>query len=118
MVDKKLRMAVFALHPIQYQAPIFRQIAIKKAFELTVLYGEDIGVRDFFQSEFAKSIVWDIPLLEGYNYKFFKNLRLLNNNIFLSRVNLGLFTEILFGKYSMLVSFLINAYQISGPAVI
>ena len=79
MVEKKLRMAVFALHPIQYQAPIFRQIAIKKAFELTVLYGEDIGVRDFFQLEFSKSIVWDIPLLEGYNYKFFKNLRLLKN---------------------------------------
>lgn len=101
-------MAVFALHPIQYQAPIFRQIALTKAFDLTVLYGDDVGVRDFFQEEFSKSIIWDIPLLEGYNYKFFKNIRVFQKINFFSRMNFGLFSEILFGEYDVV---LIHGYE-------
>jgi glycosyltransferase involved in cell wall biosynthesis len=104
----KLMLAIYALHPIQYQAPIFRKVASSGEFDLTVLYGDDVGIRNFHQIEFSQSIVWDIPLLDGYKYKIMRNFKLLNRLPFFSRVNFGLIKEILFGKYDII---LIHGYE-------
>lgn len=68
-----LRIGVLTTHPIQYQVPWFRLLANKPHIDLHVLYcmqpnatqqGDGFGVK--FQ--------WDIPLLDGYSYRFLDNV--------------------------------------------
>jgi glycosyltransferase involved in cell wall biosynthesis len=68
-----LRLGVLATHPIQYQVPWFRALAAERSLDLTVFYcllpnprqqGVDFGV------EFE----WDVPLLDGYQYKVLSNV--------------------------------------------
>jgi len=69
------KLAIVSSHPIQYNAPLFRQLS----------GGQEVGVRVFytweqsqagrkFDPDFGKDIEWDIPLLEGYEYQFVKNI--------------------------------------------
>jgi len=67
------RFAILASHPIQYQAPLFRKLAEHPEIDLVVYYGCDYGIADRAQPGIGKAMVWDIPLLEGYPYKFLKN---------------------------------------------
>jgi len=68
------KLAIISSHPIQYNAPLFASMAEKGEFELRVFYtwGED-AVHPKFDPDFGKVIKWDIPLLNGYFYKFLKN---------------------------------------------
>ena len=70
----KRRLAIITSHPIQYNVPLFALIAQEPNIELMVFYtwGEkSLGAK--YDPDFKKKIEWDIPLLEGYNYKFIKN---------------------------------------------
>lgn len=60
-------------HPIQYFAPLYQEIAKNKNFELTVLYGTVATTKGTIDKQFGVKVKWDIPLLEGYYYKVFKN---------------------------------------------
>ena len=42
-------------------------------FDLLVLYCSDENVKGHVDKGFGVEVKWDIPLLEGYNYKFLKN---------------------------------------------
>ncbi len=59
-------------HPIQYNVSLFRYLTIN-GINLEVIYLSNFGVKPSFDKEFNKTIKWDIPLLEGYNFIFFKN---------------------------------------------
>ena len=37
-------------------------------------YCSDFSIKGGYDREFGLNVKWDIPLLEGYEYKFFKNL--------------------------------------------
>ena len=70
-----VRLAIVTSHPIQYYAPLFRSLAqsgevLPRVF-FTWSQTEAGPVRD---AEFGRSISWDIPLLEGYEYEFVKNI--------------------------------------------
>jgi len=67
---KKIRVAIFNTHPIQYYAPIWRKLAGFADFELTVYYGSDFSVRGYRDREFETEVLWDVPLLEGYESRF------------------------------------------------
>src|ERR1039458_1892344 len=69
---RKLRLAYFVSHPIQYQAPLLRRIAEESDIDLTVFFSSDISVRGQGYSDggFGVPVKWDIPLLEGYKYEF------------------------------------------------
>lgn len=60
-------------HPIQYFAPLYQEIANNKNFELTVLYGTVATTQGTIDKQFGVKVKWDIPLLEGYHYRVFKN---------------------------------------------
>lgn len=66
----RVRLAVLATHPVQYQAPLLRRIAQEPDIELTVLYGSDMSVRPFFDPGFTATIAWDASLLDGYAHEF------------------------------------------------
>ena len=59
-------------HPIQYFAPLIKQLTEASFCECTVLYCEDT-TQGYFDAEFGKRINWDIPLLDGYHYLFLRN---------------------------------------------
>jgi len=64
------RLAAVTSHPVQYQAPLFRQLADHEAVALTVFYGDDRSVAGEIDPEFGVRVQWDRPLLEGYRYVF------------------------------------------------
>jgi glycosyltransferase involved in cell wall biosynthesis len=65
-----LRLAYFVSHPIQYQAPLLRLIAAEPDIELKVFFYSDFSVKAYRDLGFGQTIEWDIPLTEGYDYKF------------------------------------------------
>lgn len=57
-------------HPIQYQAPLLKKIAEIDGVDLSVIFFSDFSTKNYTDVEFKQQIKWDVPLLEGYKYKF------------------------------------------------
>ncbi|HLZ89181.1 MAG TPA: hypothetical protein VKQ52_18120, partial [Puia sp.] len=73
MTKPSFRLAIVSTHPIQYNAPWFRELASK--IELMVFYTwsqSKEGAK--YDPGFGRVITWDIPLLEGYPYTFVENI--------------------------------------------
>lgn len=68
-----MRIAYVTSHPIQYQAPLFRLLAKEPGVDLEVLFGHDHGVKASYDPGFGRVVQFDVPLLEGYSYKFLAN---------------------------------------------
>jgi len=68
------RIAVLVTHPIQYFAPLFRTLAAQPGLDLTVYYESRRGTVPLVDPGFGKAYTWDIPLLEGYPYKYLPGL--------------------------------------------
>jgi glycosyltransferase involved in cell wall biosynthesis len=64
------RLAYFVSHPIQYQAPLLRQIAADSEIYLKVFFYSDFSLKEYKDKEFGQTIKWDIPLTEGYDHEF------------------------------------------------
>ena len=73
--QRKLRLAYFVTHPIQYQAPMLRRIAAEPDIDLKVFFSSDLSVRGYVDQGFGVRVEWDTPLLEGYNYEFLPLIR-------------------------------------------
>ena len=69
-MSRRIRLAVFASHPIQYQAPIWRGLARRAEVDLLVHYFSDTSVRGGVDPGFGVPVAWDQPLLEGYQTVF------------------------------------------------
>ncbi|MES2848592.1 MAG: glycosyltransferase family 4 protein [Bacteroidota bacterium] len=69
------RLAIVSTHPIQYNAPLFQLLAANDIVSIKVFYtwGESV-LSNKFDPGFGKNIEWDIPLLQGYDYSFVKNI--------------------------------------------
>ena len=68
----KQKIAIITTHPIQYYAPQFKLLA--KQIEIRVFYTWGEASIEKFDPGFGKKVEWDIPLLEGYDYQFLKNI--------------------------------------------
>lgn len=74
-VPRRFRLAVLNSHPIQYFAPLYRQIAATGDIDLTVYYCSKQGLdRGFVDPGFGREVIWNLPLLEGYRHVFLPNL--------------------------------------------
>ncbi len=69
---QKKRLAIISTHPIQYNAPLFRLLT--QTIDLKVFYTWSQAQESVADKEFGRKIVWDIPLLEGYDYEFIENI--------------------------------------------
>ncbi len=83
-------------HPIQYNAPWIRLLAERRNIEVKVFYTwGNLENEVKFDTGFKKNIVWDIPLLSGYDYEFVENTaRKRNKGGYSSIVNPGLVNKI------------------------
>ena len=69
------RLAIVTTHPIQYNAPWFKLLAAEPGLSIKVFYTwEQSQKNEKYDPGFGKVIGWDIPLLEGYDYTFVKNI--------------------------------------------
>jgi glycosyltransferase involved in cell wall biosynthesis len=69
------KIALIISHPIQYYSPLFALLDKESEFELLVFYTWGKGsIGSKYDPDFGKLIEWDIPLLEGYNYKIVTNI--------------------------------------------
>lgn len=73
MPESKKKFIFLLSHPIQYFSPLFQQMAKEENIDLLVLYCSDENVKGHIDKGFGVEVKWDIPLLEGYDYKFLKN---------------------------------------------
>jgi len=68
------KLAVIITHPIQYYAPLFKLLSERNKIQIKVFYTWEQAKEKVFDKKFGKEIKWDIPLLEGYDYIFVKNI--------------------------------------------
>jgi glycosyltransferase involved in cell wall biosynthesis len=100
-----VRLAIVVTHPIQYFSPLFRRLAERPEIRLTVLYGDLVGAKPYKDPGFGRTLAWDIPLLEGYQYKALKNYWPGRVEGSLSFLSPGVIPEIRKGHFDMVVSF-------------
>lgn len=74
-ITRRLRLAYVVSHPIQYQAPLLRRLALEPDIDLTVLFGSDLSTRTYRDQGFGVDVSWDTPLLEGYRSRVLPALR-------------------------------------------
>ena len=67
-------LVVIETHPIQYHAPVYRELQTNRGIPVTVIYGSDFSIAGYRDDEFGTTFAWDTDLLSGYT------------SIFLSRV--------------------------------
>ncbi|MDI9630042.1 MAG: glycosyltransferase family 4 protein [Acidobacteriota bacterium] len=68
--ERRLRLALVVSHPIQYFAPLYREVAAAGESELRVFFCSDWGVRAYHDPLYGREVEWDVPLLEGYEHEF------------------------------------------------
>src|SRR6185437_9098032 len=72
--DRLKKIAIITTHPIQYNAPFFKLLAESETVRPKIFYTWDESVlQNKYDPDFERSIDWDIPLLEGYEYEFLQN---------------------------------------------
>lgn len=68
-------LTIVTTHPIQYQVPIWRELARRDRVPFEVIFLCDHGYRESLDSDLGVSFSWDIDLLDGYNSRFVKKGR-------------------------------------------
>lgn len=97
-----IKLAYIVSHPIQYQAPLLRLIAERQNIDLTVFFLSNISVRDYKDQGFGEKIKWDIPLLDGYRYKFLPSIGSKDRLSFCQPHSYGLTGCLKAGKFDVL----------------
>lgn len=100
---KKYKLAILTSHPIQYQVPLFKELAAYHKIDLMVYFCCDYGIKGKKDSGFGKVFKWDIPLIEGYKYKFLKDYSLSPKPSFWGQINPGIISEFKKNKYDGVV---------------
>lgn len=67
-----MRLAVLTSHPIQYYAPLFRELA--RRMDLIVYFAHRATPRQQADAGFGEAFEWDVDLLEGYESVFLRNV--------------------------------------------
>ena len=70
-----MRIAALYSHPVQYTAPLFRELSSRPGVEFKAYFLSRAGVDDVFDEGFRRTISWDVPLLDGYESEFLPNRR-------------------------------------------
>ncbi len=73
--SEPIRLAILSTHPIQYYAPLFKQLTLSGRVQPRVFFTwEQSGAGAVHDPGFSRRIEWDIPLLEGYESQFVPNV--------------------------------------------
>jgi glycosyltransferase involved in cell wall biosynthesis len=73
MPERRFKVLAVAAHPVQYMAPIFRRMAAEPQLDLHVAYCSLRGAEATLDPDFATTVKWDVPLLQGYSWTAIPN---------------------------------------------
>jgi glycosyltransferase involved in cell wall biosynthesis len=65
-----MSLAVIETHPVQYHAPVYRELQRTWGIPVTAIYASDFSVAGYRDHEFGASFAWDTDLLSGYSSRF------------------------------------------------
>lgn len=68
----KYRVAVLLTHPVQYYSPWFAELSSK--CDLSVFYAHRQMAEGQASAGFCTAFDWDVPLLNGYNWQWLRNV--------------------------------------------
>ncbi|MBC7624918.1 MAG: glycosyltransferase family 4 protein [Aeromicrobium sp.] len=68
----RLKLGILASHPIQYQTPLFRELATR--CDLHVYFAHSQTPQAQAAAGFGVAFEWDVDLLSGYEHSFLRNL--------------------------------------------
>jgi glycosyltransferase involved in cell wall biosynthesis len=68
-------LVVLETHPIQYHAPVYRELQAEWGVPVTVIYGSDFSIAGYLDPEFGAAFTWDTDLLSGYQSIFLSRLK-------------------------------------------
>lgn len=68
---RKVRVAHLVSHPVQYLAPIYREISKHPDIDFTVYFYSDTSLGTHFDAEFGREFQWSTSLLGGYKHRLF-----------------------------------------------
>jgi glycosyltransferase involved in cell wall biosynthesis len=109
---RSYRLAVLTSHVIQYQVPLFRALAARPEINLTVYFCSEWGVKEYVDPGFGKKFKWDIPMLDGYRYRFLRNWSPFSApGRFLGVINPGIVSELLRHKFDAVI---IHGYALAS----
>ena len=66
-----MTLAILASHPVQYYAPLFRELA--KHIGLHVFYAHNATAEQQAAAGFGQAFTWDVDLTSGYQHSFLRN---------------------------------------------
>lgn len=66
-----MKLAILASHPVQYQAPLFRELASR--LDVRVFFTHNASPKDQADAGFGKGFEWDVDVLGGYEHDFLTN---------------------------------------------
>lgn len=90
-------------HPIQYFAPLYRELTQRPEVDLTVFFCSDATAGTYHDPGFERPVRWDRPLLEGYRWRVLPSARgAPATDRFVARPNLDVVREIASGRYDVL----------------
>lgn len=100
-VCKKIKLAIIVSHPTQYHFKLYQLLDKEELVDLEVIYLFDTsrGAKDPDMG----LIKWDLPLLEGYGYKFLPNWGRNESGGFFSRMNPSLIYELKNNFYDVVI---------------
>lgn len=97
------KLAALISHPIQYIVPLLQRLAARPEVDLTVFYMSEVGLKPAVVEGLGETFVWDMPLLEGYRYKFLRNFSPHpHRQRPTAKLNLGVVKELLQGRFDAL----------------
>src|SRR5262245_3093556 len=72
MALTQARVAILASHPVQYYAPLFRELS--RQLNVHVFYAHKATPEQQAEAGFAVPFDWDTDLLSGYPHSFLRNV--------------------------------------------
>jgi glycosyltransferase involved in cell wall biosynthesis len=69
VAEPRVRVAHLVSHPIQYFAPLYRELAQRPELDLTVFFYSDLTLSEFYDPDFDGPVRWDTDLTDGYRWK-------------------------------------------------
>ena len=100
---RRHRLAAVALHPIQYQAGLWRVMAAHPRLDLDVIFLDTIGIDGTVDPTLKAALKWDTPLLDGYPHDFVKNLSPFRFTPIVDRVNPTLYRRLGAKRYDAVI---------------
>src|SRR5438128_9076460 len=70
-----MTLAVVETHPVQYHAPVYRELQSTFGVPVTAIYGSDFSIAGYKDTEFGTTFAWDTDLLSGYTSVFLSEVK-------------------------------------------